>query len=79
MCIRDRYFDNDGLRKNKKIICGVVGGRNSILYAFFYKKGYIFYFLAPRYQLKVHYLLINQVSRLQETRYFQKNLFRTIT
>ena len=32
------YFDNDGLRKNKKIISGIVVGRNSILYAFFIKK-----------------------------------------
>ena len=42
------YFDQDCLRKNKNIISGILGGRNCILFAFFLKKGYIFYFLAPK-------------------------------
>ena len=67
------YFDQDCLRKNKNIISGILSGRIYILFAFFLKKGYIFHFLAPIHQLKVHYLLLNQVSRLQETRYLQKH------
>ena len=45
----------------------------------FCKNGCIFSFLTPRCYLKVHYLPINHVSRLQETVILENTLFGTIT
>ena len=67
------YFVQDCLRKNIKYIFRDSGWQKIYFVCNFSRKSYIIYFLARRCQLKVHYLLLNHISRLQETRYFQKH------